>query len=905
MKKTQLLDAVRNIRKKLVSFLSLILIVLLGIAGFYATDHMARDLRATTERFYQERNFKDIIMISSLGVGEEEVSRIAAAEGVADAEGVTVLSGIAGKGEISRNVTVLSSTERVSKPVLLEGSLPTGEDSCVLGTDAMKALSVSVGDTIQLNVNDPSLPDCLKKKEFKVVGVVNQPEYLREIHTDFVMVHRDAFDPDATMDSYTRVFVKAELPQGMSVLSQEYLNFIAELVPRLDAMTESLGKYRVDSIKNRFLDKLEFLQDDTYRELKDLLYGLSFDELLSELTDNPEKLVEDIRDISLKAQMVSEHGFSDLLKKLPKNVQDWLTEQTSLPLAVLGSFGDSMIQKIGEQGEKGAAMLEKVVRGAQWIVLDNRSDIGYLDIRSSIQSCERLSLVYGLLFGLVSMLVCFSTLTIIINEQKKMIGATKAFGFKQGEVLGKYMIFGEAATLIGAIGGIILGNVLCRLVVDSYIKAYTMGGIIQDRPLWFPIAVTAGYLLLSAVAVFIACRSVLKSSASSLVNGTDTLAKKHKKKGSESGGSLYSRLIIRNILSELPRVIISIVIIAGSCVIIGVGFTLRFSIEKMKALQLSDVSLYDVRISYNASDTESAAKVRESLTAAGADVLDASYETHIFETEKGQEALILVTAQDDNLNRFIGMKDSRGNALSLPKDGVLAQIRMSEVYKLDPGDTLQLRDNSLGRHEAVIRGVFNNYQGRMMLTSCEAYEKIFGQACEMNTFFVLWNGVSEEKQTELLQQLPQEMSAERSDSFLARYEVFTKLYDAIVIGMLIMSILLTFLILSNLTNIFVSRKKRELIIMRVNGFSLKEGIGYLTRETILTTVLGLVIGVIAGIFLARMVIAMLEQPDVQFVRTPIPLAWVLAVLFESLFAGCIDFMAFRKVAGYNLNEIAN
>ena len=52
--------------------------------------------------------------------------------------------------------------------------------------------------------------------------------------------------------------------------------------------------------------------------------------------------------------------------------------------------------------------------------------------------------------------------------------------------------------------------------------------------------------------------------------------------------------------------------------------------------------------------------------------------------------------------------------------------------------------------------------------------------------------------------------------------------------------------LLNLTYTYILQKKRELIPMRVNGFTVKEVKRYVTRETVITTALGIVLGTALG-----------------------------------------------------------
>jgi len=130
-----------------------------------------------------------------------------------------------------------------------------------------------------------------------------------------------------------------------------------------------------------------------------------------------------------------------------------------------------------------------------------------------------------------------------------------------------------------------------------------------------------------------------------------------------------------------------------------------------------------------------------------------------------------------------------------------------------------------------------------------------------------------------------------------------KAFDAVVVLLTIVAILMSIFILANLTNIFVSRRRKELIIMRVNGFSVKQCIFYLMREALITAILGFIIGVIIGTLLAKMMVMIIEQPDVMLYRGFQPLSWVIAVVMEAVFAFVTDFLAFRKVKNVKVTDI--
>ena len=119
-----------------------------------------------------------------------------------------------------------------------------------------------------------------------------------------------------------------------------------------------------------------------------------------------------------------------------------------------------------------------------------------------------------------------------------------------------------------------------------------------------------------------------------------------------------------------------------------------------------------------------------------------------------------------------------------------------------------------------------------------------------------------------------------------------------------MAILISFMILTNLSNIFLTRRKTELSVMRVNGFSVKQAKGYLSKETIFTTGLGLALGVALGAILTPPVIGLLQQPDLEFVKSFHPIAWIIAVALEAVFAILINSVIFNKVKKLNLRDIA-
>ena len=124
MHKTQIKDAVRNINKKIVSFLSICLIVALGVGGYLTTNYIHNSMVRQAEDFYRAQNFSDFKLMSSLGFSQAEIDQLKKVQGVTDAEGAQIMAGSLSIGSQGREVEIITLTERVSVPKLLKGSLP-------------------------------------------------------------------------------------------------------------------------------------------------------------------------------------------------------------------------------------------------------------------------------------------------------------------------------------------------------------------------------------------------------------------------------------------------------------------------------------------------------------------------------------------------------------------------------------------------------------------------------------------------------------------------------------------------------------------------------------------------------------------------------------------------------------
>ena len=1119
MKKTQRKDAFRNIKKRIVSFLSLCLVVMLGLGALLTTRYMGAGLEKKLSDYYGDRNFKNYEMVSSLGVSEKNLEKIRQVDGVEAVEGVIEADATITYNGRKMNGTVLSATKEVSVPELLEGNLPVGKSECAIGEDAAEVNDLKVGDKIKISLTGlDALGDKepLFEKEFTITGLVHHPDYLRRKTVNAVILPIDAFNKEATDGLYTNAFIKAEEPEKTSMFSDKYFEKMSGTTKALEELAEELGVDRTKEMKDmanskideewaKALAQMEDAQsqiDDGEAELNSKLssgrkklnsaqseldkkianankqlkngsmkvpgYNKTIKQLEKELDQKEAELnaaekalkefrekfeaeIKDIEPILEKVKTLVERydeiPENPVLQALEREVAEFIIEheegirkvcnfaqdpktmdlakvidnylgnkklENALAIMKLlnadeiineannviegGHFSKALLERIAalqqaikdtrdqldaaqkkiDDGRKEIAKYRKMIKDGKkeakkkiaaekkkyqskinagwsryysekakyeskleeakmlleenreeaekklaeareevekmepcrWIALDRRANSGYVDARSNLAAITSAGNVFGILFMVVTAIVCLSTLIIIIDEQKKLVGTSKAFGFHKGEILGKYLTFGVSSAIVGSALAAVLAYGLSGIVQIKYAES----GMYQVGPAKsiFTPGITAlaalAILLVTIIASIIACGDILKSPASVLMKGEVLKKEKANKKKKEASktGTLYSRLIMRNMAEDKARVFVTVAIIAFSCMLIGMGISMKLAYDGMTDKQISDVHKYDLKVTMNSNVTEEQSeKLNSVLASEGVKYLPAATKTMLYKWDGRIDGLQLICADPAKLGEFYAITDPKTKEpLEIPESGVLIQKRMNESYKMDVGDKLPILDTSLKENEAEVKGYFTNYVGRTVVASPAAYKSIFGKEHENNSFYILLDGADEEKVMSDLLAVTDEISFTEKDDFKTRFASVANLYNIIVILITGMAILISFMILTNLSNIFLTRRKTELSVMRVNGFSVKQAKGYLSKETIFTTGLGLALGVILGAILAPPVIGLLEQPDLEFVKSFHPIAWIIAVALEAVFAILINSVIFNKVKKLNLRDIA-
>ena len=568
-------------------------------------------------------------------------------------------------------------------------------------------------------------------------------------------------------------------------------------------------------------------------------------------------------------------------------------------------YADSLAKyEEGLQRQSEAKEQAEKLPESRWIVMDCRGNSSFVQLLLGSSNLASLEMTFSLMFVLVGALVIYATISKIIDEQRNLVGAGKALGLFNREIFAKYLMFGVSGTVMGTVLGILMARFLLEVYVlknaGSFYTFDTTTPTLVVPPTLIAL-VAAGLLSLSAT--WFACTKLLRSSAIQLMQPKVPAGRK-KAGGGRHVLSLYSRLILLNVRSDLRRVIVTIVSVAGCCALVVIGFTLKSAVEGALEKQYAKVVNFDGRIKYDVNTAEGAAdEIKGLLDGEGIEYTEL-YDGVV--TFSARDILVgeLLCGDVDQIQSYYHLLDWKTDEpLSASDDGLLIQKRTAESYDLQVGSELELTLGSGQSAKARVAGIFDNYIGRIMVMSRAYYRELFGEDCADNQLYLRLNGVDEAALLERLSAIEGYESYTRSDSEKKLFASTSTLVIAIVALFIFMAAVMAGVVLTNLTNTYILQKKQELTIMRINGFTVGEVIAYVTRETVFTTVLGVILGIALGAGVAYQITRSLETAFVQYNRSPSLPAWAYGAVITAFFTLIINVIVLRQVKHLKLTDI--
>ena len=273
MKTALLKDGIKEIKISYKRFISILLIVLLGVGFFAGLRASSPDMKKTLDVYFDEQNVMDIQVISTLGLTDDDIEAISKLENVEAVEGTYQTDAAVTVGDEEVIVKLETYSKNINELQLVEGRLPENENECVVETGFLENTEHSIGDSIEIEVENITNDDgeeekVLKENKVTIVGSVKSPMY---ISTDrgstklgsgvinyYMYIPMENINPEL----YTNIYLTVKGAKELNTTSDEYDTLVQSVIDNLEDISEERREARYNELYDSANSKIQDAQKE-------------------------------------------------------------------------------------------------------------------------------------------------------------------------------------------------------------------------------------------------------------------------------------------------------------------------------------------------------------------------------------------------------------------------------------------------------------------------------------------------------------------------------------------------------------------------------------------------------------------------------------------------------------------
>ena len=756
-------------------FLSILIIVLLGVGFFAGIRAVSPDMEKTLDSYYDETNTYDIMITSNYGVSDAILNQL---EEEYDIEGTYNFDAITTKkDDYATKILSYDKNDKLNQPKLIKGKMPEQENEVVVDNDYKDI--IKIGD--EITIDSP----LVKEKTLTVTGYVESPLY--------ISTERDSTNLlSGTIDYYLY------MPTENIISPQKTTAYI-----------------KLNTTESRFTKDYE-----------------------KEIRKEKKKIRQELKNEKLEGQT--------------------------------------------------------------WYVLDINSNTGFYQYKQDTERIDNVAKVFPLVFFIVAVLICLTTMTRMVEEERSQIGTLKSLGYKDSAIMFKYVLYASLATIIGGMIGVLIGyRLLPDIVFEMYKNMYRIGDIKLSyySSLTFQGMMIA--LLCTLGATIYTCRKTLKESPANLLRpvapapGKRVLLEKIPCIWNHL--SFSYKVTVRNVFRYKKRFLMTIIGIAGCTGLILAGFGLKDCIVKMVPHQYEEIFNYQVKVTLDENKTKDTInKIKENKKVK--DLLQIQEESITLDNKDTNQSITLIVPKD-NIDGFIKLQDRKSKEKYQLKDGVIVTEKLANLLDLEEGDTLKFTGTDT--YTEKVSNITENYLFHYIYLPKEKYKGTY------NTVLLKTKNMTEKQEKNFANELKEIPGVSNITFTSSTRHVFDDTMDSFAYVSLILIIsagALAFVVLYNLSSINISERRRELATIKVLGFYDKEVYQYINRENTILTVIGILLGLGVGNILTMYIIKTCEIDMLMFDPTIAPLSYLYAILITAAFAILVNIILYFSLKKIDMIE---
>lgn len=562
------------------------------------------------------------------------------------------------------------------------------------------------------------------------------------------------------------------------------------------------------------------------------------------------------------------------------------------------------------------AEIDNIAAG-EWYVLNRDMIVCYATFEQNIDRIGAIARVFPVFFFLVAALVALTTMTRMVEENRQQIGTFKALGYSEAAITRKYLIYALAASLLGAVCGMLIGFAGFPTVI--WIAYSVMYQIPTFHVIYYPwlimVSIVASVSVVS-LATLNACHATLSEKPATLMLAKAPPAGKRilleRITPIWKRMSFSHKVTARNLMRYKKRFFMTVLGVAGCTALLLVGFGLQDSIMEIVGVQYSELNHYDMQVSF--SNEKALTEPRGLLEELkGSDKVEYQGIFHTknvtISNEDGLEgATTLTVCQDDtDLTQYFTLQTRFGKqAIAYDANSVVLTEKSAETLGAAVGDTIWLYTESGERVSLQLTGINENYLSSRLIVSPQVYEQVMGTAPVWNTILAQTNcGEDTAAADKLVASLLGEnyvTSVSMVEDLTATFTNVISCINYVVLLVIFCAAALAALVLYNLININIAERKKELATIKVLGFFEGEVNRYIFREIYILSLIGALLGLLLGAPLHQFIVRTVEIDQMMFIRSIAPSSYVMSVVLTMVFTAVVSTFMHRLVNHISMVE---
>ena len=773
-------------------FISIALISLLGVAvltGIYAG---CRDAFLATDRFFDTQGLRDIQVLSTAGLTDDDIAALRKISGVAKVQGErsqTVTVDLNGKKTVTMQEI---GTNGIDQPYLQSGRMPEKSGEIAVTRKFIKDSGYKKGDHITVTPQDsasssvsdsaesdnqtgengsqmsdsaesdtqdgkraarvtdsgesdnqaPSFPT-----ELTIVGVVLDPQ---DLTNPDGYSGTNAFRSSATSDytffapsdgvtgsMYTAVTILVKGTADKDSFSDVYDDTVSEVADRID------GTVRTNRQKARHQELLDAgtKQIDEAKAQTDKQFAAA----QQQIDSNRSQLNQQIDQI-VNMQAGAAAG------SLDETTRETLRETViaaSPQLAEAKAQLDQAQSKLDQQKKDTERTLqskqnelEDSIPQVRWYVQDRSQIGGFSSLKSDLESIQSLGNAFPIVFLLVAVMMSLTAMARMVEEDRGLIGTYTGLGYGRLAVASRYLLFALFACLIGGGLGLIAGFLGIPAFLLVVLRGlYVMPDVRLAYDWLYGTAGVALFVVGVLAATVYACAQEMRQKPASLMRpkapraGSRILLERIKPLWNRM--SFLGKVTARNIFRFKSRLIMTVGGVAGCTALIVCGLAINDTVAALGAKQYQDVYQYDLMVVANDDDADA---MRQKVASDGrvTSSMDVRVESGDLTGDSGSESIQLVAVPDSERSEFGKMVtlqpvrsswvDGAADTVSLGDDGVIVSQSAASAMGVKAGGMVTLTNGDDMQAEAHVSAVIRSVIGSDVYVSETYYRQLFDTA---------------------------------------------------------------------------------------------------------------------------------------------------------------------------------